>query len=99
MRDKNILKDFVLENVKGSLLCVYIGELKENKSYCILVYSWTRNIFVATPKVNKIGFMMVRWNVQDKIWTANAGSYAYNKKIKAKLDELFDDECNISYTV
>lgn len=91
-KNKDSLKNFVLQNIKGNPLGIYFDKLDNEKPYAIVAYSWTRALFVATPKTNKDGFLMVYWRHENDEWTANKGGRIHNSQIGAKITDFFNSE-------
>ena len=90
-RNKNELENFILENLYGNTLGIYFGKLEDDRDYAIIAYRWTKDLFVATPKTNKEGYLMVTWCFEDGQWVAKKGGKKVNNHILKTVVELFKE--------
>jgi hypothetical protein len=90
-KHKDILKDFILKNIKGNTQGIYFDKLEDGRPYGIITYSWTKDLFIATPKTNKEGYLMVNWYYKNNEWNTDKGGKKYNNQIKKKIIEFFKE--------
>jgi len=89
-KNKNELEDFILENIKYNTLGVYIDRLLDDREFAIIVYRWTKDLFVVTPKTNKEGYLIVTWYYENNQWTSKGGGQKVNNQIVKTISNLFE---------
>lgn len=91
-RSKNELEHHILENLKGNTLGVYFGKLYDNRDFAIIAYGWTTDLFVATPKVTKGGYVTVTWSYKGDQWSSKNGGKKINEQILKTITEVFESQ-------
>ncbi len=89
-KSKDKLDQFILENLKYGILGVYKRKIGNNLDFAIILYNWSKNISVVTPKTNKDGFIMVEWKIEDNNWNPNRGGKKINEQIRVFIEKQFD---------
>ena len=90
-KNRNKLEDIILENINGNTLGVYYDKLEDDREFAIVAIGRTRDLYVATPKTNKEGYLMVTWSYKDGQWNAKGGGKKINDQIMKTITNLFEE--------
>lgn len=88
-RSKNKLDQFILETFEFGIFGIMKGKISDDLEFLIIIYNWSKNIFVVTPKTNIDGFQMIEWKNEDNEWVPARGGKKINDQIKPIINKYF----------
>lgn len=89
-KNKNELEDFILENLFWNPSGIFRSRLEDDKEFAIISFYQRKELYVATPKTNKDGYLLVSWDYEKGEWSAKKGGKKVNDQVLQVIAELFD---------